>query len=96
MFSLLAFYMAAAAYRAFRIRSAESALMMGAALLVMLGQIPFGIWVWDRFPEIRLWLLTVPNAAAFRGIAIGAAVAGLVMAFRMWLSIESESFSRER
>ncbi|RIL08853.1 MAG: hypothetical protein DCC75_07885 [Proteobacteria bacterium] len=92
MFSLLGFYIAAAAYRAFRMKSPESALMMTAALVVMLGQIPFGIWIWDEFPALRLWLLQVPSAAASRAIEIGAAVAGLVMAFRMWLSIESESF----
>ena len=96
MFSLLAFYMATAAYRAFRVRSAESALMMTAAVVVMLGQIPFGIWIWSEFPELRLWLLTVPNSAAFRGIALGSGVAGLVIAFRMWLSIESDSFMEER
>lgn len=94
MFSLLGFYIAAAAYRAFRVRSAESALMMTAALLVMLGQIPFGIWLWEGFPEVRLWLLSVPSTAAFRAIKIGAAVAGLILAFRVWFSIESESFSR--
>jgi hypothetical protein len=96
MFALLGFYIAAAAYRAFRIRSAESGLMMGAALLVMLGQIPFGLWLWDALPDIRLWLLSVPNSAAFRAIKIGAAVAGLVMAFRMWFSIESQSFANKK
>ncbi len=95
MFSLLGFYIAAAAYRAFRVRSAESSLMMAAAVLVMLGQIPFGVWIWSGLPDVRLWLLEVPNSAAFRAITIGAGVAGLVMAFRMWFSIESESFDRE-
>lgn len=90
MFSLLGFYITAAAYRAFRVQSAESALMMIAALLVMLGQIPFGIWLWGGLPEVRDFLLTVPNTAAFRAIAIGASIAGLVMAWRMWFSIESE------
>lgn len=94
MFSLLGFYIATAAYRAFRVRSAEAALMMLAALLVMLGQVPFGMWLWEGFPDLRFWLLTVPSAAARRAIEIGVAVAGLVMAFRMWLSIESESFSQ--
>lgn len=93
MFSLLGFYIAAAAYRAFRIKSTESALMMGAAVIVMLGQIPFGIWLWSALPDLRLWLLQVPNSGAFRAIKIGAAVAGLVMAFRMWFSIETESFA---
>lgn len=94
MFSLLGFYIASAAYRAFRIKSAESALMMLAAFVVMLGQIPFGLWIWDGFPEVRLWLLSVPSAAAFRAIKIGAAVAGLIMAYRMWFSIESEEFTQ--
>lgn len=93
MFSLLGFYIAAAAYRAFRVRSAESALMMAAAIVVMLGQIPFGIWIWEGFPDLRLWLLSVPSGAAFRAIKIGAEVAGLIIAFRMWLSLESESFA---
>ncbi len=92
MFSLLGFYICAAAYRAFRVRSMESLLMMMAALLVMLGQIPFGLWISDSLPEVRLWLLQVPSTGAARAIEIGASVAGLVMAFRMWLSIESESF----
>ncbi|MBN8550913.1 MAG: hypothetical protein J0M12_16490, partial [Deltaproteobacteria bacterium] len=93
MFSLLGFYIAAAAYRAFRIKSLESALMMVAAVIVMLGQIPFGLWLWDGFPELRLWLLSVPNSGAFRAIKLGAAVAGLIMAYRMWFSIETESFA---
>ena len=92
MFSLLGFYIAAAAYRAFRVRSAESALMMAAALIVMLGQIPFGVWLCESLPDMRLWLLQKPNVAAFRAIAIGAGVASLVMAFRMWFSLESEGF----
>ena len=95
MFSLLGFYMAAAAYRAFRIRSYESALMMLSAVIVMLGQIPFGLWIWDGFTDLRLWLLSTPSTAAFRAVKLGAAVAGLVMAFRMWLSIETDSFSND-
>lgn len=92
MFALLGFYIAAAAYRAFRIRSIESGLMMAAALIVMLGQIPFGVWLWEGFPELRLWLLAEPNTAVARAISIGAGVAGLLMAFRMWFSIESDRF----
>jgi len=96
MFSLLSVYIGAAAFRAFRVRSFESFLMMGAAVLVMLGQTPYGLMISDALPHIRLWLLEVPNSAAFRAIKIGASVAALVMAFRMWLSIESESFARDR
>jgi hypothetical protein len=96
MFSLLAVYIAAAAYRAFRVRSLESFLMMAAAVLVMLGQTPFGLWLYEGLPGIRQWLLEVPNSAAFRAIKIGAAVAALVMSIRMWLSIESENFTEAK
>jgi hypothetical protein len=89
MFALLGVYIAAAAYRAFRIRSVESALMMTAAVIVMLGQISFGRLVYEDMPAIRQWLLEVPNSAAFRAIRLGAGVAGLLLAIRMWLSIES-------
>lgn len=95
MFSLLAFYIASAAYRAFRVKSAEALLMMIAALLVMLGQIPFGAYLWSSFPQARLWVLQVFSTPAFRGIALGAAVAGLAMAMRMWLSLETSAFYRE-
>ncbi|MCB0336208.1 MAG: hypothetical protein KDD62_07875, partial [Bdellovibrionales bacterium] len=95
MFSLLGVYIASAAYRAFRIRSFEAVLMMTAAVLVMLGQIPFGVYIYSGMPEIRDWILRVPNSAAFRAITIGTGIAGLVMAFRMWFSIESDFGSEE-
>lgn len=90
MFSLLGVYIASAAFRAFRITSYESAFMMFAALLVMLGQIPFGQYIYYDMPLIREWLLVIPNSAAFRAIKIGASIAGLVLAYRMWFSIESD------
>lgn len=96
MFALLGVYIAAAAYRAFRVRTLESALMMIAAVIVMLGQISFGKEIYEEMPSLRQWLLEVPNSAAFRAIRLGAGVAGLMLAIRMWLSIESKSFSSER
>lgn len=96
MFALLGVYIASAAFRAFRVRSFESALLMVAALLVMLGQISFGTLLSEHMPAIRQWLLEVPNSAAFRAIRFGAGIAGLLLAIRMWLSIESKSFSGER
>ncbi len=94
MFSLLSVYIAVAAYRAFKIQSVESALMMLAAVIVILGQTSFGLMISSHLPATRQWLMEVPNSAAFRAIKIGSAVAGLVLAFRMWLSIETKSFNQ--
>ncbi|MBI2192923.1 MAG: hypothetical protein HYU43_00840 [Armatimonadetes bacterium] len=107
MFSLLAFYIATAAYRAFRVKSKEALLLMVAALLVMLGQIPLGVYLLDALlgpagsalgadhlsiTQVRLWILRVVNTAAFRGIALGSAIAGLSMAWRVWWSLESSAW----
>lgn len=96
MFSLLGFYIAGAAYRAFHVRSFEAFLMMAAAVLVICGQTTFTLSIFTGFSDIRAWLLQVPNSAAFRAITIGAGVAGLVLAFRMWFSVESGVFGRKK
>ena len=94
MFALLAFYIANAAYRAFRVRSLEAAAMMTAALIVMLGQIPFGpLYISDKLPVWRLWLIETISTPAFRAIYFGATIAGLSMAVRMWLSLERSPLS---
>lgn len=96
MFSLLAFYVATAAYRAFRIRSVEAGIMMLAAVIVMLGQIPHGpLYVSQHLPDIRNWLLLNISTPAFRAIFFGASIAGLAMTIRMWFSLERSPLSSE-
>ena len=89
MFSLLAFYIAVAAYRSFRIKSVEALVMMIFAILVMLGQIPQGpLYIWEGLPALRLWLMSNVSTPAVRAIEFGSIIAGLAMAMRMWLSLE--------
>ena len=106
-FSLLAFYIASAAYRAFRVRTGEAALMMAAAFVVMLGQVPIGAWMTRGLPTtgpwafFRLealgeWVMSWLNTPAQRGIVFGIAIGGLAMSLRIWLSLERGTFFSEQ
>jgi len=87
-FSLLAFYIAGAAYRSFRVQSVEAGLMMLAALVVMIGQIPLGFYISGKLPVVRNWLMSQVSTPGIRAIIFGILVAMLVTAVRMWLSLE--------
>lgn len=98
VFSLLAFYMASAAYRSFRLKSREAILMMGSAFIVMLGQIPIGLWLTHRLPEplwfpvMSQWILYIANSAAVRGMWFGMMLGAIAVGLRFWLSLERGAF----
>jgi hypothetical protein len=82
IFSLLAFFIASAAYRAFKARSLESTILLLAGLLVVIGQAPVADVAWPGFATIRDWILAYPNTAGQRGILIGAALGILAFSVR--------------
>lgn len=93
MFATLAFYIASAAYRAFRARSAEATLLLLTATMIMLWRIPMGEWFLNLFPGdipylLNTYIMGGINMAVQRGIIIGAALGAASMSLRIILGIE--------
>jgi hypothetical protein len=88
MFSILAFFIASAAYRAFRARSREAAVLLVAAIIVMMGRVPLGQflvpWSWD----VAQWLLNVINSAVRRAILIGVSMGIVALSVKIILGYE--------
>jgi hypothetical protein len=109
LFALLAFFIASAAFRAFRIRTLEAGLLALAALLVMLGRVPMTNRVvrplLERLPPhlghalqpvvVQEWIMSVPQNASKRAILIGAALGVMATGLRVILGIERSYLSGE-
>lgn len=101
MFSLLAFYIASAAYRAFRVRNVDAAVMLVVAFIVMLGNVSVGQAIWgDKawlggFAGVKNWILRVPNAAGNRALTLGIFLGIMATQSRILLGIERRHFGQE-
>ena len=101
MFALLAFFIASAAFRAFRIRTLEAGLLAVAAIIVMLGRVPLSnlltAWLpeWARLQALQEWILNVPQNASKRAILMGAALGVMATGLRVILGIERAYLSGE-
>ncbi len=95
MYATLAFYIASAAYRAFRVRSWQAGLLAVTAVIVMLGRVPIGQSIWSGMPGLVDWIMNVPNMVAQRGILIGAALGAVATGLKMVFGIERSYLGRE-
>ena len=88
MFSLLAYFMASAAFRAFRARNFEAVLLLVAAFIVMLASVPPIARLIPKLSYISEWILDVPNTAAKRGMLFGITLGVLSTSLKILLGIE--------
>lgn len=97
MFSMLAFFVASASYRAFRAKTREATILLVAASIILIGRTPLGgilsQWVPDslsffRISDLSNWLLAVPNLAGQRAIMIGIALGIISTSLKLIVGIE--------
>ena len=96
MFSLLAFYIASACYRAFKARSIEASLLLGSAFMVMLFRVPLGGLLWESMGGSLAdlnWLIEKLLIGGFRPadarvIQVAAAIGLISVSLKIILGIE--------
>ena len=85
MFAMLAFYIASAAFRAFRAKNIEAVLLLGTAFIILLGRTFAGVWLTSWIPDdsafsglkienLTVYIMQVFNTAGSRAIIIGIAL----------------------
>ncbi len=94
VWALGAFYIGSSAYRAFRIKNVDSAVLLISAAIVMMGGVPIGEAIWKGFPSLSKWINDIPNMAGMRGMMIGAGIGAIGGGMRMLLGIERSHLGR--
>ena len=97
MFAMLAFYVASAAFRAFRAKNVEAILLLGTAFIILLGRTFAGValtsWMPDVISGLRLENLTVTimqvfNTAGNRAIMIGISLGVAATSLKVLLGVD--------
>ena len=97
MFSLLAFFVASASYRAFRAKTKEATLLLLSAFIILIGRTPLGYYLTNWLPDslsflhisnLSNWVMNYPNLAGQRGIIIGIALGLISTSLKLILGIE--------
>lgn len=98
-FAMLAFYVASAAFRAFRAKNFESILLLGTAFVILTGRtfvgtlmtqwLPDeGFWSFFHVPNLTEWIMRVWNTAGNRAIMIGIALGVASTSLKVLLGID--------
>jgi hypothetical protein len=88
MYSILAFFITSAAYRAFRARNIEAALILISGTIVVMSNAPLFTSAFPAFIGWKNWIFDVPNASTMRAVTMGAALGAIALAVRTLMGIE--------
>ena len=89
IFSLLAFFLTTALFRALHMKSAEAVVLLLAALVIVVGQAPFASTPpMDIAASVKDWLLDYPVLAGVRAIILGVAFGAVATSLRALLGFD--------
>jgi len=99
MFSMLAFYVASAAFRAFRAKNFEAVLLLGTAFIILLGRTFTGVVMTSFIPDdsmfsglkienLTVYIMQVFNTAGNRAIMIGIALGVASTSLKVLLGVD--------
>ena len=88
LYAILAFYITSAAYRAFKARSLEAALLLISGTILVLRNAPLGTFLIPQIADLGDWIFNIPNMAVNRAIMIGGGLGAMVLGIRVLLGYE--------
>jgi di/tricarboxylate transporter len=99
MFAMLAFYVASAAFRAFRAKNFEAILLLGTAFIILLGRTAAGVYMTAFIPDdssfsglkienLTVYIMQVFNTAGNRAIMIGIALGVASTSLKVLLGVD--------
>lgn len=88
LYAITGFYIFSAAYRAFRARNIDAALMLVAGCFVILSNAPVGEVIWSGIPTIGEWFRFTGQVAGMRTFAIVGTLGMIAYGFRALLGKE--------
>ena len=111
IFALLAFYIASAAFRAFRAKNLEANLLLGTAFIVLLGRTFAGValtdWIdpanWEgfryltglRIENLTVYIMAVFNTAGNRAIMIGIALGIVATSLKILTGVDRSYLGKD-
>ncbi|HHX27996.1 MAG: hypothetical protein ACOX5Q_10540 [Bacillota bacterium] len=87
-YSVLSFYIVSAAYRAFRVKSRDAAILLISGIIVLLGNAPIGEVIYPGFGTATKWIMDIANTSAMRAVIFGATIGSFITAIRVFLGID--------
>lgn len=93
LYAITGFYIFSAAYRAFRARNIDAAILIVGGIFVLLANAPIGEVIWSGFPLVGNWFNNVGQIPGMRTFTVVGALGLLAFGFRALIGKEKGFYS---